>query len=186
MWCVVYAGDDREEKTEDFIKAMLPASAYTRCFHLVQHKAQKSQGTLRDVVRKYLPGYVFIETDKPETVRDILKNTPKRLLFSDNWSVSTLNREEEALFRLIVDEKGEIGLSTARTFVDAGNGKKKNEYISGPLVKVADKVTYVNFHRRFAVLGGDFIGGKEPLRLGFRFDGEEISLQDIAPQTGSV
>ncbi len=175
MWCVVYAGDDREEKTEDFIKAMLPASSYTRCFHLMQHKAQKSQGMLRDVVRKYLPGYVFIETDKPEAVHDILKKTPKRLLFSDNWSVSTLDGEEEALFRLIVDEKGEIGLSTARTSVDAGNGKKKNEYLSGPLVKVADKVVYVNYHRRFAVIGGDFIGGKEPLRLGFRFDGEEIS-----------
>ena len=86
MWCVVYAGDDREEKTEDFIKALLPASSYTRCFHLVQHKAQKSQGMLRDVVRKYLPGYVFIETDKPEAVHDILKKTPKRLLFSDNWA----------------------------------------------------------------------------------------------------
>ena len=110
----------------------------------------------------------------PEAVHDILKKTPKRLLFSDNWSVSTLDGEEEALFRLIVDEKGEIGLSTARTSVDAGNGKKKNEYLSGPLVKVADKVVYVNYHRRFAVIGGDFIGGKEPLRLGFRFDGEEI------------
>lgn len=186
MWCVVYTGDDREEKTEDFIKAVLPASTYTRCFHLMQHKAQKSQGTLRDVVRKYLPGYVFIETEKPGTVRDILKNTPKKLLFCDNWSISALNREEEALFRTIVDENGEIGLSTARTSVDAENGKKKNEYISGPLVKVADQVVYVNFHRRFAVINGDFIGGKEPLRLGFRFDGEEISLQNMASQTEHV
>lgn len=175
MWCVVYAGNDRETKAEEFIKALLPKNAYTRCFHLVQHKAQRKQGVLRDVSGKYLPGYVFIETDKPKMVYEILKNTPKRLLFSDDWFVSTLGTAEEELLRLIVDEKGEIGLSIARTFVDTKSGEKRNEYLAGPLVKVADKVVFVDYHRRYARIGADLIGRKETLKLSFRFDGEEIS-----------
>lgn len=181
MWCVVYAGDERETKAEDFIKTVLPKNAYTRCFHLVQHKAQRKQGVLRDVARKYLPGYVFIETDQPKMVHDILKKTPRKLLFSDEWFVSTLTAEEEDLLRLIVDEKGEIGLSTARTSVDTKSGEKKNEYLSGPLMKVADKVVFVDYHHRYARIGVDFIGNKETLKLSFRFDGEKISgIADLA------
>lgn len=174
MWCVVYAGDGGEEKIEDFIKKVLPMSAYTRCFHLVQHKALKKQGILRDVAGKYLPGYVFIETDTPQTVHDILKKTPKRLLFSDDRFVSTVAEDEESLLNLIVDTNGEIGISVARASIDEADGKKKNEYLSGPLSKVADQVVYVNSHHRYARIGGNLIGNKEPLKLSFRFEGEEI------------
>lgn len=174
MWCVVYAGDGREEKVEEFIKAVLPAAAYTRCFHLVQHKTMKRQGMLWEVVRNCLPGYVFIETDKPQAVHDLLKKTPKRLLFSDDWSVATLAGEEEALLNLIADANGEIGISVARTSISADDGKKKNEYLSGPLARVADRVVYVDFHHRFAEIGGNLAGSKGALRLSFRFDSEEL------------
>lgn len=174
MWCVVYAGEGREAGTEEFVRNVLPASAYTRCFHLVQHKALKKQGVLRDVAGNYLPGYVFIETDEPETVYEILKKTPKRLLFSDDWFVATLSEKEESLFRLIVDAGGEIGISVVRTSTEEESGKKRNEYLSGPLAKVADQVIYVDRHHRFAEISGDLIGNKKPLKLSFRFDSEEI------------
>lgn len=174
MWCVVYAGEGREEKIEDFIKSVLPNSVYTRCFHLVKHKALKRRGVLRDVVGDYLPGYVFIETDEPQTVHAILKKTPNKLLFSDDWFVSTLAGEEEALFRHIVDEKGEIGISVVKISADAGNGQRENKYISGPLAKVADRVISIDLHHRYAEIGGGLTGNKEPMKLSFRFDGEEL------------
>lgn len=173
MWCVVYAGEGREEKMEDFIKSLLPVSSYTRCFHLVKHKALKRRGILRDVAENYLPGYVFIETAKPQTVQAILKETPGKLLFSDEWSVSMLTGEEEALFGLIVDEKGEIGISVVRILTDAEK-ERKNEYISGPLARVSDQVVSVDLHRRYAEIGGDLTGNKMPIKLSFRFDGEEL------------
>lgn len=174
MWCVVYTGEGREKRVEDFIKSVLPSSAYTRCFHLVKHKALKRQGTLRDIVEDYLPGYVFIETDGPQAVHEILKKTPEKLLFSDEWFVSTLAREEETLLGHIIDEKGEIGISVVKTSADAENGKKKNEYISGPLASVADQVISVNLHHRYAEIGRNLAGNKTPMKLSFRFDGEEL------------
>lgn len=174
MWCVVYAGEGREERVEGFIKSVLPNSVYTRCFHLVKHKALKRRGILKDVAGNYLPGYIFIETDEPQTVHEILKKTPNKLLFSDDWFISTLAKEEETLFGHIVDEKGEIGISVVRISVDTGDGKRKNEYISGPLARVADQVVCVNLHHRYAEIGGDLTGSKAPMKLSFRFDGEEL------------
>lgn len=174
MWCVVYAGEGKEEKIEDFIKKVLPPSAYTRCFHLVKHKALKRRGILRDIVGNYLPGYVFVETDKPRTVHEILKKTPGKLLFCDGFSISTLDREEEILFEHIVDENGEIGISVIRMSLDTDSGKRKNEYISGPLARVADQVISVNLHHRYAEVGGNLTGNSPPIKLSFRFDGEEL------------
>lgn len=172
MWCVVHAGEGREEKIEDFIRKVLPASVYTRCFHLVQHKALKKQGVLRDVAGNFLPGYVFVETKDPGAVHEMLKETPGKLLFSDSRFISRLSGEEESLLGLLADAKGEIGISVARRKVDGESGKRKNEYLSGPLARAADRVTYVDLHRRFAEISGTLQGRK--LRLSFRFDGEEI------------
>lgn len=182
MWCVLYTGEGREEKAEALIKKVLPGSLYTRCFHLVKHQTIKGRGILREVRGKYLPGYIFIETDAPQTVREILKKTPEKLLFPDDWFLSTLAREEEALFGMIVDEKGEIGISVVRTPIDPVSGKKKNEYVSGPLARVADQVIYVDRHHRYAEIGRDLIGVGKPLRLSFRFDSEQIWDDD---RTGS-
>lgn len=174
MWCVVYAGEGREERAEDFIRTVLPESVYSRCFHLIQHKALKKQGILRDVVKDYLPGYVFIETDKPKAVHDILKKTPEKLLFSDDRFVAALDEKEGTLLNLIADINGEIDISVARITTDTASGKKRNEYLSGPLAKVADRVVYVDFHHRFAEISGDLTGIRKPLRLSFLFAGEEI------------
>lgn len=173
MWCVVYAGEGREQKTEEFIKSRLPKSACSRCFHLVQRLAYRKQGRVSEAARDCFPGYVFIETKEPETVQKALKNTRGSLLFSDGAFISSLDGEDEALLGLLCDQGGEIGLSVARVSVDTDSGRKKAKFLSGPLSRVADRVVQVDFHKRFAKLGGSFPGGRASLKLGFCYEGEE-------------
>ncbi len=174
MWCVIYAGDGKEEETEEFVRKVLPVSNYSRCFHLVQHMAHKRQGILWEVTRNCFPGYVFVETEKPDAVQKILEHTQKRLLFSDDRYVSALDGKEEALLRLITDQDGNIGLSLVRTSVDDDSGRRKAEFLSGPLTKVADKVAYIDFHNRRAKLNFGVVGGKESLKLGFAYDDDKF------------
>lgn len=174
MWCVVYAGEGRERKTEEFIRGRLPESAYSRCFHLVQRLAYRRQGRVTEVTRDCFPGYVFIETEEPGIVQKSLKDTRGSLLFSDSRFVSSLDGKDEALLGLLCDRGGEIGLSVARLSVDADSGRKEAKFLSGPLAKVADKVEHVDFHGRCARLGGSFLDGKVSLKLGFRYEDEEI------------
>lgn len=173
MWCVVYAGEGREQKTEEFIRGRLPESACGRCFHLVQRFIYRRQGKATEAAKNCFPGYVFIETNEPETVQKLLKNTRKSILFSDSNFVSAIDGEEEALLERLCDQSGEIGLSVARVLVDAGSGRKEVKFLSGPLSRVADKVVQVDFHRRCARLGGRFPGKKASLTLGFCYEGEE-------------
>ncbi len=173
MWCVVYAGEGREQKTEEFIRAKLPESACSRCFHLVQRLACRKQGKVMEVARNCFPGYVFIETEEPETVQRSLKGTRGNLLFSDSHFVLSLDRKDEALLDLLCDKNGEIGLSVARVSVDADSGRKEAEFLSGPLARVADKVIHVDFHKRCARLDRGFLERKNSLKLGFRYENEE-------------
>lgn len=183
MWCVVYAGEGREQKAEEFIRAMLPGSACSRCFHLVQHLACRRQGRTVETVKDCFPGYVFLETNEPETVQKTLKNTGTGLLFSSSSFVSSLDGEEEALLNLLCDRGGEIGLSVARVQADGESGRKKAQFLSGPLSRVADRVVQVDFHRRCARLGGGLLEGKAPLKLGFCFEGEELGQNQKARHT---
>lgn len=173
MWCVVYAGEGREQKTEEFIRARLPMPVCSRCFHLVQRFVYRKQGRVMEAARDCFPGYVFLETKDPETVQKTLKNTGTSLLFSDSSFVSSLDGEEEALLGLLCDRDGEIGLSVARVSVDGESGRKEAQFLSGPLARVADRVVQVDFHKRCARLGGSLFSGKAPLKLGFCFEGEE-------------
>lgn len=173
MWCVVYAGEGREQKTEELIRARLPGSVCSRCFHLVQRFVCRRQGKVVEMARDCFPGYVFLETKEPETVQKTLKNTGTSLLFSDGSFVASLDREEEALLGLLCDNGGEIGLSVARVSVDGESGRKAAVFLSGPLSKVADKVAHVDFHKRCARLEGSLLEGKNPLKLGFCFEGEQ-------------
>ncbi len=174
MWCVLYGRDGDEEKTESFVKNMLPKQSYSRCFHPMQHKMMRHGGTWRDVCFQLLPGYVFIETDDPKTVYQTLKRTPKQLLFSDDDFISVLSEEDAGLFDQIMDQNGQIGLSKVRAAGHKEDGSRRLEYLSGPLGRVSDRVSRVNLHKRIARVETGLAGEKKWINLDFCFEDDDV------------
>lgn len=174
MWCVLYGKDGDEEKTEAFVRGVLPGQSYSRCFHPLQHKMMRHGGVWREVVFCLLPGYVFIETDDPKTVYQTLKRTPKQLLFSSDAFISVLAKDEAALLDRIMDRDGQVGLSRVRVRGQGEDGKKQLEYLSGPLLKVAGRVTRVNLHKRIARVETGLAGEKKWINLDFCFEDDEV------------
>lgn len=174
MWCVLYGRDGEEEKTETFVKRVLPKQSYSRCVRLLQHKMMRHGGQWREVLFQILPGYVFIETDDPQTVYQALKRTHKRLLFSDETCVSVLSEEEAALLDRIMDRDGEIRLSTVRVAGQEDDGSRRLEYLSGPLGNVTDRVTRVNLHKRIARIETGLAGERKWINLDFRFEDDNV------------
>lgn len=164
MWCVIYAGDKNEQKTKAFVSHLLQGNIPARCFSLTRNRLYKNGGVWHTVNERFLPGYVFIETDEPEMVYKKLEETSKSLLFSDSRKVSVMDSDEAALLELITDSSGTVGLSD----VSIGEDKKVT-YLSGPLAKVSERVKKVNLHNRFAEIDMNFSGRRETLRLGIRF-----------------
>lgn len=175
MWCVVYPGEGREQRAEEFIKGRLPETVCRRCFHVVRRLAYRKQGRVWEAAQSCFPGYVFIETEDSEVLQKALRDIRGNFLPGNPFPF--LDREDETLLDLLCDQEGEIGLSVARVSIDGESGKKEAKFLSGPLSRVADKVAQIDLHKRYARLKGRFPGGKGSLQLGFCLEGEEPCIR---------
>ena len=166
MWCVVHVQDGDEARTESFVKGLLPGELDARCFHLTRSRRKKYGGQWQTVREKLLPGYLFIDTDKPEAVyRELEKASGPQLLFSNEASIAALEAKEAALMELLADESGEIAISKVRVSED-GN----IEFLSGPLLQVENMVRKVNLHQRIAEVETNFLGKRRVLYLGIEIE----------------
>lgn len=177
MWCTLHLQDGNEKKTEEFVTNLLPEDICTRCFHITRRRLRKREGQWREESEELLPGYVFIETDHPKAVYKELKKASKYLLFSDEHFVSVLTEDDIKFLEQITDRAGRIGLSVVR--VKKAGDKKEIEYLSGPLAKVSDQISWIDLHRRFAKVDNGFLKDKKGFSLSFYFEGESI-----IPETG--
>lgn len=168
MWCAVQVKDGSESQMESFVSNLLPKELDARCFHLTRYRRKKYGGKWQTVQENILPGYVFITTDKPERVHRELERAgkPGVLCGSDEY-VATLQREEADLMERITGDAikpGEIPLSQITVEED---GQVK--ILSGPLLRVENRIRKIDLHRRIAEIETDFMGQKKVLYLGIEF-----------------
>jgi len=175
MWCVVHVKDRAEGNMEEFVSNLLPKSLNARCFHLTRNRRKKYRGQWQTVREDMFPGYVFIETDQPEKVYRELEKAPRpRLLFSDDEYVSALEQHESDFMEAISDKNGVIGISAVRV---AGDGAVS--YLSGPLVKVGDRIRKVNLHKRVAEIEASLLGHRRTLYLGIEIENPGGGQQNV-------
>lgn len=167
MWCVVHVRDKGEENTEALVAGLLPGSLNARCFHLTRNRRKKYEGQWRTVGEELFPGYVFIETDRPEIVhRELKRASGPKLLFSDDGYVSTLEQRESDFMEMIADKDGVIPISNVRVKDDG-----TVEYLSGPLVHVKNRIKKINLHKRVAEVEVRLLGRRRTLYLGIEIEG---------------
>lgn len=168
MWCAVHVRDGREERTEALVSGLLSEEPGIRCFHLTRSRRKKYGGQWRTVRENLLPGYVFIDTDRPEEVgRRLKKTSGPELLFGSETFITTVKAQESEFLELLMDEEGEIGLSEVRVEKDGGI-----RCISGPLGRVGHLVRKVDLHKRIAEVEAEFMGKRQVLYLGIEIEGE--------------
>ncbi|MCI9143203.1 MAG: hypothetical protein HFH87_11380 [Lachnospiraceae bacterium] len=166
MWCAVHVRDGDEARAEALVKGILSGELEARCFHLTRSRRKKYRGQWQTVREKLLPGYLFIDTDKPEAVyRELEKTSGPQLLFSSAAFVTALETNETALMERLADESGEIAVSKVKVEED---GSVK--FLSGPLLQVESMVRKVNLHQRVAEIETDFLGEKRVLYLGIEIE----------------
>lgn len=170
MWCVVHVRDKKEKNMEDFVANLLPQGLAVRCFHLRRVRRKKFEGQWQTVHEDLFPGYVFIDTNQPDSVYKELKRVPRpKLLFSDDEYVSVLERKETQFMETIADRNGVIGISIVKIAEDG-----TIRYMSGPLVNVKDQIEKVDLHKRVAKLETSILGQKRILYLGIEIDGRQM------------
>ena len=168
MWCAVQVKNGSESQMESFVSNLLPEDLEARCFHLTRYRRKKYGGKWQTVQENILPGYVFITTDKPEQVHRELKRAGKPgVLWGSDEHVATLGREEADLMERITGNTGSPGEIALSQIVVEENGQVR--ILSGPLLRVENRIRKIDLHKRVAEIETDFMGQKKILYLGIEF-----------------
>lgn len=168
MWYVIQTVTGREEELIIFIRIILKKELYTECFVIKAEWMKRLGGEWQIQVRPLFPGYVFIETERPDEVFLELKNVPRfsRILGSERNIFVPVKKEEEQFLKRIIDDSGKLDQAVVRlTAIETG---ENGEIISmeGALSCFEKGRIKVNRHKRYAVVKTRMLGEARTLIFG--------------------
>lgn len=169
---VLQVAPGEEEKAETYIKKMLPAGSWEKCFHPTRIVRKKFHGKWVEMRERLLPGYVFVTAEDAAGLYVQLQKIPiltKFLGKDGEYFVKLAKEEEQWLNRLLgpgnpsAGGKGgeEVGLS--QIAFDEGNEVR---IVSGPLKDMQGLVRKINLHKRVAEVEVPFMSGSTVIYLG--------------------
>ncbi len=170
MWYVIQTKTGEEEELKQWLDARNTAQVYRRCFVPLYEDVRRSEGKSRISIRRFFPGYLFIDTDDPETIVGFLKKIPKfaRLLGTEGEEGEKLFipvEEEDQLFFDSLFEEGVMRVS----YVSQVKGKRIDK-VAGPLAMFKNRITKLDFRHRFAVVEADMFGKHRRMKFGLWTD----------------
>lgn len=143
MWYVIQTKIGQEEPIRERVEKMLPVHFYEDCKILYYVKKKKYLGEWHEERERLLPGYMFLVTDDPEPVSEVLNRMTEftRLLGSGNTFCPICPEEEELLIKL-TRGKDEIGMSYG--VIEKGILKVS----SGVLTGMESRIKKIDRHKR--------------------------------------
>ncbi|MCR5675402.1 MAG: KOW motif-containing protein [Lachnospiraceae bacterium] len=165
-----------EIKTEKEIRAIVPGHLFVSCFHLTRRMHKNFHGRYRDVIERFLPSYIFIDTPDLEPLYWELKKVPTltKVVGFKEWEPAengfsgfgALDEEEEGFIRQLAMGHGAAtpGLVDI-SMVEVKEGNTV-EIVSGPLMGLEGYVKKINLHRRQAEVELTLFRQKHTIYLG--------------------
>ena len=143
--------------------AKLAQGAVDDCFVPKREVMHRKSGQWHRILEKLFPGYVFVRTNAPEQVREVLGRVPaftRMLTFAG-----------DACLPLTADEVAWINATTnVDTHVmEMSEGVIEGDrvmVIRGPLKGHEASITHVNRHKRLAWVDMDMFGCRKTIRVG--------------------
>ncbi|SFQ11302.1 Transcription antitermination factor NusG [Butyrivibrio proteoclasticus] len=171
MWYVIQSKTGDENKIKLLLEELLDKSCYKRCFvplyESVRHRQEKSL----IMMKKLLPGYLFVETDYPEKVHHVLRSLPD---YADVLGARE-NREKEKCFvpvgkedESFFDSILEDGIMHV-SYVHLSKANRIDKVV-GPLKQYRNYITKMEFRHRYATVETEIFGKRRKLQFGLWSD----------------
>ncbi len=164
-----------ETKTEAEIRAIVPGEYYSAVFHLTRRMHRKYHGAWRDVVERFLPSYIFIESDRIDMLYQELKRVPAltKVVGTREWQVDNgfdgfepLSPEEEDFIRRLAMGQGAASPGMVDiSHIEILEGKRVL-VVDGPLLGLEGRIRKVDLHKRQAIVEAQLLGRTMEIRLG--------------------
>lgn len=173
-WYVVQVQTGRERAMCELIERVAPKGLVRECFTPRYQTQKKFQGEWLEVERLLLPGYVIVDTAKPELLMQTLRRIPDftRLLTMGETFAPLEERDVEWIGTFTQKGRRTIPMSMG---VMEGDRVVVTE---GPLVGREALIKRVNRHRSLAILELQICGRTVTIKVGLGIVGKSGTGKD--------
>lgn len=172
MWYAIQTITGSEEKAIDEIQKVVRRSVYDRCFLLKREAVWRIQGASKIHVQPLFPGYVFVQTQKPEEFYRQLKVVPQftKILGKEESEFYPISKEEELFLKRLLNKDKEnivrlspVSVDEEGTIVQCGK----------PLQPFLDHVIKKRIRSRYVMIRIHLFGRDREILLGIRLEGDQ-------------
>ena len=151
MWYVLQCQSVKEETVLRACRWALSPEAMEDAFLFRCERLWRSGGAWKPVIRMMFPGYVFLESSRPELLSAELGRYAGTGLYrpmeEPGWLIPVYGEEEERL-RELCGQRRILPISYG--YRDRKSGRDR--FVRGPLKDRAEQILKIDWHRRFARL----------------------------------
>ena len=190
MWYVIQCKSGDEEKVTKLLRSRLSAGMYDDMFIPIYEEVRRGSGGYTIHFRRLFPGYIFVETNRPEKLYDAMKKVP------DFTRMLGVERDEEdsAFYHDDADsddgrEASNVKLFSAvdsadeeflRTILDDGvvhisyisMVNKRVDKVIGPLAKYRNHISKLDIPHRRAIVEMEVFGKRRKVRFSLCMEGD--------------
>ena len=183
-WYVMRTIPGKEQQAAELMERTVDRSLWVRWRILKKQKLFRVKGRLFLNVEDMFPGYIFVETDRPEELQEELEKSREYPALTGNLSagkckvevIAVEERDLEFLKSVCGSELNEpMSLSVVETDED-GN----LIHIDGVLEKYESRITRKRLRKRYVLARVDLFCRKEDILFGICLPGDEI-YQTVKP-----
>ena len=170
MWYVVQVKSGEEVRMKALLDRLRVEGAYEECFIPLLEDVKRSGGKVSISFRRLFPGYIFVDSNEPDRLFDILRGIKDftRLLGTSETDGSKVfipvGREDEEFMKTMFED-GLMHVSYVHT---GRNGRI--DRVAGPLANYRNHITKLEIRHRMAIVEAEMFGKKRKVKFGFFTD----------------
>lgn len=173
MWYVIQVKSGEEQEMKALLDKLRKDGAYGECFVPLFEDVKRSGGECRIGFRKLFPGYVFVESDDPDSIFETLRGVhdfTKLLGAVENDGTKVfvpIGKEDESFMRTLFED----GLMHVSYVHMARNGRI--DKIVGPLAHYRNHITKLEMRHRMAIVEAEMFGKRRKVKFGLWTDEDQ-------------
>ena len=176
LWYVIQTRTGYEHELVNNLKNVLDKDSFNECFVPMFEDVKNLNDGCRISYRRLFPGYVIIDTDKPGDVIPALSRVLEFTRFlgaeeskedSDEMYFASVSDDDRKFLESIL-EHGVMSVS----YVENVKGKKAGRII-GPLEKYGNRITKLEFGKRYAIVEAEIFGKRRKIKFGLWTDKDQ-------------
>lgn len=161
MWCILRCQSEKTEQIMESCRRNISGQVLRDVFTFTYERMRRYEGSWHTETRSMFPGYIFLETEKPDELSEALE--PYRGVVSVMENDRLLLRvqpEEEELLRSLCGREHHLAMSQG--YIRDGI----THITEGPLVGMERRIRRIDRHKRLADIASPVQGMEGPVQAG--------------------